>query len=402
MSVNVPTPDLFYGSVLEKGSREPLADQVYAALVREIAAGRWSVGERLPSYTELCERSGLSRTPIGAALRRLERDDYIKTVKQKGIFLKSRFPGNHVDLGTIALLVESSPGQEGSSGVSVTQAFGLWDTDKIQEMAAESGINITKLPVNGSPRETVGKLRSMAARPGFLGILSMLPPRRLKGLSIKSGTPLVYLGIEDPTCAPCITGNPYMAVVLLAEYLIKRGHSKIALFAAGGMPSFFSESVASGYRRALQDSSLKPQEEALAFATGIEHLDVAAVRRFLEMAENCTAVIGATSEISRKVIETADAFGIAVPDDLSVCSMLGHRMRSDMNERLVGINYHWIEIVKACFNALLNFEEHAETSRIVFAPRVIDGRAKSVKRIGGGKQRAGTESTGHAVQQVCH
>ena len=52
--------------------RDPKHRQVYAALHREIQAGRWKPGDRLPSEAELVVRFGASRITVGRAVRELQ------------------------------------------------------------------------------------------------------------------------------------------------------------------------------------------------------------------------------------------------------------------------------------------------------------------------------------------
>ena len=58
-----------------------LADQVYEVLENDILSGKYARGDIL-TESKLCEKLGVSRTPIREALRRLEQENLIKeTVK---------------------------------------------------------------------------------------------------------------------------------------------------------------------------------------------------------------------------------------------------------------------------------------------------------------------------------
>ena len=56
---------------LDRGAREPLSDQVAAAIEARIATGALSTGDRLPTTRELAAALGLNRGTIQAAYRRL-------------------------------------------------------------------------------------------------------------------------------------------------------------------------------------------------------------------------------------------------------------------------------------------------------------------------------------------
>ena len=53
MSEPAETSNALYGQPLQKHADAPLADQIHDVLVRAIASGRWTIGERLPGHSEL-------------------------------------------------------------------------------------------------------------------------------------------------------------------------------------------------------------------------------------------------------------------------------------------------------------------------------------------------------------
>ncbi|HWL86806.1 MAG TPA: GntR family transcriptional regulator [Polyangiaceae bacterium] len=84
------------------GSQVPKHAQVYAALRREIQAGRWVRGERLPSEAELVRRFGASRITVGRAMRDLQERGLIERRAGSGSYVKSAAaPGGH----TFGLLI---------------------------------------------------------------------------------------------------------------------------------------------------------------------------------------------------------------------------------------------------------------------------------------------------------
>ena len=75
---------------------EPKHLRVYSALIRDIRAGRWKRGERLPSEAELVEAFGVSRITVGRALRDLRVAGLIERRAGSGTFLRgNRQPGAH-------------------------------------------------------------------------------------------------------------------------------------------------------------------------------------------------------------------------------------------------------------------------------------------------------------------
>jgi GntR family transcriptional regulator len=65
----------------------PYHYQLRELLRDEIAAGRWEVGERLPSERELCETFNLSRTTVREAIDALVNEGLLRREKGRGTFV---------------------------------------------------------------------------------------------------------------------------------------------------------------------------------------------------------------------------------------------------------------------------------------------------------------------------
>jgi GntR family transcriptional regulator len=79
-----------YGMSAEDIDKEvpiPYHYQLRELLRDEIAAGRWVVGERLPSERELCETFNLSRTTVREAIEALVNEGLLRREKGRGTFV---------------------------------------------------------------------------------------------------------------------------------------------------------------------------------------------------------------------------------------------------------------------------------------------------------------------------
>ncbi|MDP2974956.1 MAG: GntR family transcriptional regulator, partial [Anaerolineales bacterium] len=65
----------------------PYHYQLRELLKGEITAGRWGVGERLPSERELCERFNLSRTTVREAIDALADEGLLHRERGRGTFV---------------------------------------------------------------------------------------------------------------------------------------------------------------------------------------------------------------------------------------------------------------------------------------------------------------------------
>ena len=66
----------------------PKHRQVYRALEREIQAGRWKDGDRLPSEADLVRQFGASRITVGRAVRDLQRAGLVERRAGSGTFVR--------------------------------------------------------------------------------------------------------------------------------------------------------------------------------------------------------------------------------------------------------------------------------------------------------------------------
>lgn len=371
----------FYGSTWKRGRRGELPRQIYSALVREIVAGRWSEGERLPSYGQLASETGLSRTPIESALIQLEEDGYIKRVSKKGLFLKTKHPGRHVSVGTVAVIADTRiPAGSRTNQARATDSFGAFNIDEIREEAEGIGLRVMPLSISVSDTEIASRLEALRAEPDFHGIISLIPRSRLKELVDTAVIPAIYLGVEDLSCSPCVVGNPYRAAVLLTEFLIQHGHRQIGFFPDGAPKCTVTEAILCGHRNAMEEAGLPCNETMMTLATQIQHVDVAAVKGLLDASAPCTAIIGGSIGITQKIVETADLLGMSIPDQLSLCSMQAGWLRPTVNEPVIGIRYDWHKVITTCFELLLN-DDKKHLSRLVFNPEIAEFPPPSVASI---------------------
>jgi GntR family transcriptional regulator, arabinose operon transcriptional repressor len=355
-------------AVISKKTKGRLTDQLYETFQREISCGRWTVGERLPSYKELSQKSGLSRTPIEAVLTCLEKEGYITKIKKKGIFLKSLHPGSHVSLGTIAVITTNllKPVYHGKS--QRTQSFGLWEIDSINDIAQKIGLNLEVMTLDDSPETDKSNFKRITSKADFKGVISMVQEETAQKLYDTNKIKTVYLGIEDMLCSPCVTGNPSKAMYMLTEHLVKLGHRDIAVFASSVRDPEVMQTILKGHKATLKKAGLKYNNIAVEKSLAIDLLDVAAVKDFMESCPETSAFIGTTVEASQKIIETADFMGIDIPGDISLCSMQVEYMRGNTGDAIDGIVYDWRKIIVTCFESLLSAEKFMNMSRIVFDP----------------------------------
>lgn len=88
------------------GKRPTRAEFVYQELLRWIADGSLHPSERLRE-TLICERLGVSRTPVREAIRRLEAEGRVATVPRRGAVVAELDPHEVVEIYTVRIELEA-------------------------------------------------------------------------------------------------------------------------------------------------------------------------------------------------------------------------------------------------------------------------------------------------------
>lgn len=77
-------------TMLERGKGVAVWRQIEAALLQDIRAQHYAVGERIPNETELAERFGCNRHTVRRALGELEREGLLRVEQGRGTFVQER------------------------------------------------------------------------------------------------------------------------------------------------------------------------------------------------------------------------------------------------------------------------------------------------------------------------
>jgi GntR family transcriptional regulator len=86
----VQSRSAFDRSAIRRDTPIPLHFQMSELLQRELVAGRWKVGERIPGELELCARFDISRTTARKALDTLVNAGYLRRDKGRGTFVADK------------------------------------------------------------------------------------------------------------------------------------------------------------------------------------------------------------------------------------------------------------------------------------------------------------------------
>ncbi len=131
--------------------------------------------------------------------------------------------------------------------------------------------------------------------------------------------PTILLGPPAPFCRnfPGVEGEELVASYNVTKHLVRLGHRRIAYF-TGPPAAPWAHDRFEGYRRALREAGLEPDDK-LVFAAGntIEDGTKAALQMLNEVC-NATAVQAVSDLVAVGAAETLLSQGMKIPDDISI------------------------------------------------------------------------------------
>ena len=297
----------------------PKYSLVADTLRQEIASGRYSEGQMLPTEQLLCRRFQSSRQTIRRALSILEEERLI-TRRQ----------------GSGSRLLEPSR-EEGGSGHSIA-VMTTYISDYIfpsllQGMEGVLAANGSAPLLYATQNQVATErriLQTLLIRKDLDGILvegskTALPNPNLDLYHklLEQGVRLVFINGFYPELSyiPSVIADDYGGGRLLVEHLHKKGHQRIAgIFKSDDRqgPSRYA-----GFAGALRDLSL-PMEDSQVFWYNTEsrrsfHSEVF-VDAVLEGVRGCSAIVCYNDEIALRVVTRLRRKGVAVPDEMAVVS----------------------------------------------------------------------------------
>lgn len=90
---------------LENLNQKDVREQVFEQLLKQITAGVWKAGDKLPSENEMALALGVSRISIREAIQKLTAIDLVETYRGKGSFVKAFTTNNYLKSLTPMLLM---------------------------------------------------------------------------------------------------------------------------------------------------------------------------------------------------------------------------------------------------------------------------------------------------------
>jgi DNA-binding LacI/PurR family transcriptional regulator len=194
----------------------------------------------------------------------------------------------------------------------------------IEESAHEMGYDLIVAHTLNIPEREEACIRRMLAR--RIDGLFVVPVYRLEPTApiytelFNRRVPTVILGQRAPFCAQFVNveGDDLSGSYATTKHLLELGHKRIA-FLAGPMMSPVAQERLEGYRRALREVGIEPDDK-LVFSAGstIEEGESAALQIINESTE-VTALQAVNDMVAIGAANTFLRQGAKIPEDISVC-----------------------------------------------------------------------------------
>lgn len=374
MTTDSPEKDFaLFGHPIKPTFRLTLAEQVYDALCREIHAGRWRVGDRLPGTSALAELSGLSHNVVQRALEALREDGYVRMEKRRGTFLRATLPQGTAPRGVvgIAMTLREEVGSSQYDYVYLSRIHAIIQaaterayTTEVVSLDEEADWERIDAPDGPFGRRVVGIFCLHAfPRP--------LPPPPEEGR-----IPMVFLEPPPGLCRPAVYHDGFLAAYLATRAALRAGHERIALYCGPPHPHNGIDISIRGHRAAMKEYGAPVDEDALRASLAHSGRDLSEMRQFLERSSGASAVISATSATGRRLVSVCDVLGIRIPHDLSIVSQASAPMRgNDSSLVLAGPKADPTRSIEEAFDVLDRTISGQGTARteILLQPDFIEG-----------------------------
>jgi DNA-binding LacI/PurR family transcriptional regulator len=361
-----------YNHPIRTTFRLTLAEQVYDALCREIHAGRWQIGDRLPGASALAEMSGLSHNVVQRALEALREDGYVRQEKRRGTFLQSHLPRGAKSKGVIGIAMTKS---EELSNYHFDHVY-LSRMHAVIKGATDRGYTteVQCLPDGDNGWDTID-VRGACFSERVVAIISLHPfPRYTLPAPEEERLPLVFFEAPGEDSRPTVHHDAVFAAYQAVRLAIEAGHRDIVLYAGHPHPDCGFGKSYEGYERAMREAGLAINEKAIEQSLTHHNDDLTLMRQFLVEHGSATALFTLTSAKARRFVALCDVLGIDIPGDLTLISQASAPMRNTDDQKMIsGSRARTSETVMNCFAVLEEMMQRRTTARrrIVLQPDAI-------------------------------
>lgn len=353
-------PSLFGRPILPPGKDLTLTSQIREILLEEILAGRWEVGERLPSVATLAQQSGLSRWPVQEAFEALRREGYLRQAERSGTFLESVAPEGHRPLGTVGVVMMLAEDQQNWR----TTPYSEYRLARTLAVAKERGYAVDLKYLRAEDDWSIVDRAGAVFSTDVLGVISLHPFPHLPWDELPlDRLPFVHLGSNSYVCLPTVAGDTVTGFYRMTRRVIAEGHRHIVCLCDPADTEWEIRGRLLGHEKAMHEAGLEVRYAPFENYRGRFEGDLAGLRNFIEENRTATCIICMWGRVSSQLVEVAEMMGIRVPDELSITAHGFSRMGSHRDVEMTHLDYDMDAMVHSCFDLLQEQKKSRRTRR---------------------------------------
>jgi LacI family transcriptional regulator len=292
--------------------------------------------QRRVRATDVAAAAGVSQTTASLVLN--GRDGHVSEATKRKVLETAEALGYHLN----------APARQLASGV--THTLGLVVRQTAEQIAADAFLGAT---LHG--------LASVARGAGYRVVVEPIGPRDgtyeglLRGQQVdalvEDGFPVVVHGSRPDLQVPSVDVDAEAGARLAVEHLLALGHTRIACVIYDLSYTSARERIA-GYRQALQNAGIEPDERLIAH-TGYRAESARAAAKDLIARERFTAIFAAADLTAAAVLGAVRDAGKRVPEDVSLVGFDDLPLAEFLDPPLTTIRVPAVEVGEALGNALL-------------------------------------------------
>ena len=332
-------PNVFPQLTLKGTSGRSKSERLKESLLSELAAGRLSPGDWLPSEQALADALGFARNTVRKSLAELERTGHITRINGRGRVVHQStdaMTNKRQAVGTFALVVPDV-----ATGYYPTLLAGF------DRAANEAGHPIVVCNSHNDVHQQASHLMRLIDQ-GVAGILlnpstETVTPAYQVRLAQNAGIPVVLLHRGVPDVKAPVLELPFREIGRrVGRMIVDAGHRRVAYLASHRYPS--SEIVEQSFRESLAEAGVDLPSHCVDYGNLTrfdaeehqvyeQHLECW-LKQALSTSDRPTALFVSTPEL---IYVVAGRLGLKIPEDLSIIGFGGAHRQGAIMQRLTSV-----------------------------------------------------------------
>lgn len=335
---------------MDKTDKTPIYQLIFNDLLKDIKDGTYKIGDQIPTEKELMSRYNTSRITVARAVSELKNRNYIHRQKGTGSFVaqksmwdsQNRIQNSNIK-PTIAAVIPS-PSSNLSIELEVLQ--GIIKTSNEMGYAITIYSNESESSNEISPREFEKNLITDLIKQGVVGVI-IFPcteneTPEIYNLMTRKSLPYVILdravfGVE----APLVTSENRKGFYSIVEYIISKGHNRIAFFSGNTYESSCRTDRFYGYVKALNDYQIDIDDNLIEHHLFPENFNnrhyknleekndkftcviKEKITELMSLEEPPTVIVATNDYLVASIVNILNVLGYSIPKDISIAGFDG-------------------------------------------------------------------------------